>query len=271
MRPGAALVLALLAALPSATAQGTLFGSPHTATCYLDVNGDSLRGLDEPVYLQQACTIGVAAGDARFTAWDDMPGGTIVNGSHPDAGLQTRPIASAYAFYDGDGGGGYNLGDPLFLAFGTLPGPANPGDLPLTGDDVFTSLRGNDSRIGLPLRAASVAVGGESYAERDGNQGFTTGDTLFLDLDATGTSTLGDLRLAIPGQTVSPSSSSSTSPSASPIPSPSTNTSSTAVWAGTSTTSPSTGAVSGAPHGTPLPGLIAVVAIALAVQVRRPR
>jgi hypothetical protein len=193
----AALLVAVLAA-PAIQAQGTLFPGPHTAVCYLDVNGDGLRSLEDPVYLQQSCAGGTSAGDARLFSSGGFPGGTLIEGLHEDAGTATAGIAATYAFHDADSSGAYGFGDPLYLALGPVPGTLRPGDVPLSGGDAFTSLDGDDHRVGFPILAAPVAVGAESYQERDGNPGFTTQDSLYLDLDGSGRITIGDLRLAVP-------------------------------------------------------------------------
>ena len=193
----------LLLAVPCVAAQSLLAPSPHAAACFLDIGGDGGRGPGDPVFLQQACAGGVAAGDARLSASGGFPGGTLVEGQHPDAGRPTAGLAAAYAFHDADGSGAYSYGDGLFLAFGPQPGPLRPGDLPLTGQDAFASIPGDDPRVGWPLAAAAVAVGGESYQERDGTAGFTTQDALFLDLDGSGTVSIGDLRLAGPAPAAS--------------------------------------------------------------------
>lgn len=262
---------AFVALLPGAAA-APLLATPHTAICFLDINGDGRRGLDEPVFLQQSCAGGTAPVDARLFAWAGHPGGTLVNGSHEDAGLPTTTVAATYAFQDADGGGGYNLGDPLFLAFGPIPGPARPGDIPLTGDDSFQSLQGNDSRLGRPLLAAPVAVGGESYSERDGNLGFTTGDAVYLDLDGNGQTSLGDLRLAVPAtppSAATPSQSPSTTDPPTPVPQGPMVTPGNASDAPGLSRPPTSSKEQG--RGTPVPSMWVPVALGLAVALcRRP-
>lgn len=263
--------LLALALAPGAAAQSALFPSPHTAICYLDVNGDGLRSADDPVYLQQACAAGTSAGDARLFASGGLPGGTLIHGLDADAGTPTAPLAASYASYDADGSGAYNPGDPLFLAFGPMPGPLRPGDVPLTGSSPFTSVPPSDPRVGWPLTATSVPVGGESYQERDGTQGFTTRDAVYLDLDGSAQISLGDLRLAVPAE-----SPPSTSPSTSAAPSPTAAATTTPPAPTPEAPAPPRGSpasgdgLSGTrPRETPGPGL-ATVAILLLGSMRRP-
>lgn len=269
---GFGVLLVLLLAPAATQGQSALFASPHTATCFLDINGDGTRSLDDPVFLQRACADGTAAGDARLFAWEGFPGGTLIEGQHGDAGTSTAGVASAYAFHDSDGTGAYSPGDALFLALGPIPGPLRPGDLPLVGEDAFASLRGDDPRVGQPLAAAAVAVGGESYQERDGLVGFTTADTVFLDLDGSGTITIGDLRLAV---TAPPRTSSSTSSPEEPTPSTSP---ASATTPPNVTPSPNPAPPPGAngtlppasgPRGTPSVGVVLAVAVLLGALTRR--
>lgn len=203
----ARFAILLLLLLPGTQAQ--LMPSPHTAACYLDIDGDAGRGFDEPVYLQVSCT-DVRAGDVRLTHWRHH-GGTIVHGLHNDAGLATTLVAATYAYFDADGSGSYGPRDDIFLAFGAIPGPLRVGDIPLVGPSAFQPINATDGRIGRPLLATSVAVGAESYAERDGNPGYTTGDIVYLDLDGNGQITIGDLRLTVvPSRTTTSTTTTST-------------------------------------------------------------
>lgn len=267
MRP---LWLGVLLAVPLANAQGELFASPHSATCYLDVDGSGGRGGTEPVWLQiQSCGGSVQAGDVRLTNWQGRPGGTIVVRDDDDAGLPTRGLVATYVYYDKDGGGAYNPGDPLFLALGPVPGPLRTGDLPLTGEGAFEGLAAQDTRVGLPVTAVSVAVGGESYAERDGTGGYTTADVVYLDLDGSGRISIGDLRLT---GTRAPTSSEA-SPSATATATNATGetvTQQQGSGAGTSATSSlSTGLSTEARQGAGLPSSVVVVFLALGLLVWR--
>lgn len=211
MRWGLAIALLLI---PTVVAQGNLLASPHTTLCFLDIAGDGRRSNEDPVYLQvTACGAGPQAGDVRLTSVAGLQGGTIVHGLDADAGGTGAAVAGTYAYFDNDGNGVYNLADDLFLAFGSVPGPLAASDIPLSGPDAFTPVAGSDGRIGRPIQTAPVAVSGESYRDYDGQPGYSTGDIVYLDLDASGGTSYGDLRLAL-GTTAQPASTSTTSTSA---------------------------------------------------------
>lgn len=250
---------ALLLALPAAQA-ATLAPSPHTAACFLDVDGDTVRGASEPTYLQRACG-NLLAGDIRLLATAGFPGGSIVTGNDDDASRSTLALAAAYGFVDEDGSGTPSPGDPYVFHVGTLPGTAAPGDIPLTGEGAFQPITPAHPLAGRPLAPLGVAVGGESFAETDGNPGFSTGDVVYLDVDGDGVSSIGDLRLAFgtapapaPSSTA-PAPSASTPASAPPAQGPTTPESSPAA-----TGSPTSG-TTGAPLGWAIPPVALLAAL----------
>ena len=267
----AILVLLLLA--PSVAA-APLLASPHTVLCFLDGDGDGLRGRLEPLYLQAgACAGGARAADARLSD-GDFPGGTLVSGNDDDTSRTHGALVAGYGFFDADGNGVVSSMDSLYLHLGALPGTLAPGDIPLTGADAFQPLEGSDPRVGNPLAPAPVAIGGESYAETDGNPGFTVGDVLFLDLDGNLVTSIGDLRLA--AGTAQPHGSAeagtSSSPASSTTTSSSETTTSQATTSGATTVAdPSTNTGSSVPSArVPFLGLATtLVLLATVVLVRR--
>lgn len=272
MRSGLVLVaLALFA--PVGVAQG-LLASPHTGICFLDLEGDGVRAAADPVYLQvAACGAGIGAGDARLVSWAGFQAGTLVTGADDDAGRTTAAVAAGYGFLDEDGNGAHSPNDDVVLHFGPLPGAVAPGDIPLSGPDAFRPIPGSDPRIGSPLLAAAVAVSGESYAERDGSAGFTVADVVYLDLDANGFASIGDLRLAGPAGAPSstPPASSTTAPETAPVTGTSTGSPSGTTNGSQPETSGSTGTPAGS-QGTPGAGLVATcLALAVAFLGRRVR
>lgn len=245
------LSLALLVlVIPSGLAQGAFLASPHARICGIDSDGDGSAGGGDPLFLMAGpCGAGPAAGDVRLTASAGFPGGSIVSGTDQDTGRTALPVAVAYGFVDGDGDGSHALGDEVFLHFGSLPGRVQPGDVVLGGQGAFEAINSGDPRVGHPLLVAVVAVGAESYAERDGTPGFSLGDHLYLDMDGSGAASIGDLRLAVGW----PSSSSQMPSTISPGPSPSGNL--------TPTASPSAaGTPTNDTEGKPAPGPTVAVA-----------
>ncbi|HUR60883.1 MAG TPA: hypothetical protein VM286_00770 [Candidatus Thermoplasmatota archaeon] len=265
--------IGVLLAVPC-NAQASLLATSHSGVCFLDIDGDGARNPGDPTFLQAAaCSQGPTAGDIRITGSSRHAGGTIILGTDGDVGRRTVARAGQYAFSDNDGNGVYSPSDPIFLAFGPLPGTLAVGDVPLTGATAFASLAPQDARAGAGIQAAPVAIGGEVYAEADGQNGFTTGDVVYLDMDASGSATIGDLRLASgpsshvdTNTTTEPTSSNTTTAPASPpsIREPSSSPSASPPRADTRA------APSRAVPGVPILAAIGVMALAAGARRARP-
>lgn len=265
------LVLGLLSFVQAASA-APLAASPHTVTCLLDGNGDGVHTVDEPIYLQRGpCGAGgTQAGDFRFLPFGQHPGGSIVSGLDDDTSRSTVSITTTYVFVDRNGNGVYNGGDPsiaddVYLRVGAGGGPLAAGDIPMAGCDTYEAIRPGDPRIGLPGIAAPVAVGSEAFAERDGQTGYTTGDDLFLDMDANLQTTIGDLRMSIGGDPPA-SMACDAPPSSAPTASTTATTPATTSAPPTSTSEEPDG--NGAPSGSAFL-LVAGIAAALLLHRRR--
>jgi hypothetical protein len=199
--------VALLVVAQVAVAVLTLQASPHTVVCFVDLDGSGGFDAGDPLYLSiNACgASSIGVGDARLTAGGGFSGGSIVWGSDPDASRSTGPVGAAgYAYYDADGTTTYTAGDTALLHFGAQPGQIAVGDVPLNGSGAFQAVGAGDSGLNRPLRAFAVPVGGESFADLDGDGAYGVGDAVYLDTDASGSVTNLDVRVAAGHQPGSP-------------------------------------------------------------------
>jgi hypothetical protein len=173
--------------------------TPHTAFCYIDVNADAIQNPTEPAYLVTAggCAGGVTALAVRMTAVAPYQAGTIVKGSDDDfsRGLATPAAPGAWAIYDQDASAAYTNQEPIYVDFGGLV--VTPNDVAVTVNQ-FVRVTSSTAGINSPL-IVGPAVGGELFGETDGIAGFSSGDVVYVDMDASGTITVGDVRLTAAG------------------------------------------------------------------------
>ncbi|MCA1819098.1 MAG: hypothetical protein LC620_03450, partial [Halobacteriales archaeon] len=149
----------------------------------------------EPVYLEQSCGT-VVSGDVRFTAAAGFPAGSTVVPSASDVANPTNAADAAYCYTDADGNTIYSHGDSVVLSLhgACLGSTVMAGDIRITsGFQRFAA----DTTI--QLRQFPVSVGSESFFEGDGKVGFSPGDTMYLDADASGAPNVQDVRISVNG------------------------------------------------------------------------
>ena len=207
----AMLVATLMVAATPAQADLTEFGVFHTAGdvddpneleavgpdtfTHLDGDSDGIVDPGEPVYLTRDSQR-VQVTDIRITETPLGLPGTFVRSHDNDKNDAVTPLEASIAYFDEDGTGSFTAGDPVYL---DLDAPGNGrvslGDVVLAGAYAGHVVESHFPSFGLTLTPLTATVLTWDVNDDDG---WDTGDRIYLDVDGNEQVTVPDVRLGNP-------------------------------------------------------------------------
>lgn len=170
--------------------------------CFVDEDGSGSHGFGEPLYATSGCDA-VSETDVRLTDAAGFEPGTQVASGDADEGTTLDALQSATVQYYDEANTGSYSSDPVYVDVNTTSQVAQ-GDARLTptvAGDPGTFVRASDSDAGRPLSAdRGLDTGTWKFQDADGSGAFTLGERVYIDADADGNVSVGDVRLGPPGQ-----------------------------------------------------------------------
>lgn len=125
------------------------------------------------------------------SAWTAV-GGSVVALGDADVGQAATALPATYCYVDGNGDGGPDAQEAAVVHLGGDCAVVATGDVDLLG--CYCRISGASPLLGQALAGLSF-LGGEAYMDANADLVYGMGDPSYLDVDASGSVSLGDLRL----------------------------------------------------------------------------
>lgn len=174
-----------------------------SALCYIDESGSGKYSLGEPVILRSngTCSGNATRDDIRLNGPNGVQAGQRIGSGIQEGEPLSAPESTAkFHYHDEDGSGSYSHDDPVYVKMWMIhTAEVTISDVRITPVGSYvpgTSVDGEDSDLGLPLKALGTPGERVRYVDKSADGNFTGSDPLYLAADSDAeTIGVGDVRL----------------------------------------------------------------------------